>query len=140
MRDKVVIIPDSFKGSMTSNEVADIIEIQAKKYTSSECVKLPIADGGEGSVNCILSARSGYKEYATVKSPENMDIQAYYGITDDDTAIIEIAESSGITKQNTYDALNATSYVFGQLIKAALKKGRKKINLCLGGSATTDCG
>lgn len=125
---------------MSSNEVTDVIETQVKRYTNRECIRIPIADGGEGSIDCILASLGGRKEYVTVKSPENLNISAFYGITGDQTAIIEIAESSGITKQTTFNATEATTYGFGQLIKDALDKGCRTIYLCLGGSATTDCG
>lgn len=140
MGENIIIIPDSFKGSMSSGKVADIIETEAKRYTSCECIKIPIADGGEGSVDCILALLGGRKEYVQVKSPENLDIAAFYGISEDQTAIIEIAESSGITKQTTFQALEATTYGFGQLIMDAFSKGCRKFLLCLGGSATTDGG
>lgn len=140
MDKKIIIIPDSFKGCMSSIEVASIIEEEVTKSTNRKCITLPIADGGEGSVECILASLGGTKEYVLVKSPENRDILAFYGISKDKTAIIEIAESSGITKQTTYQAKEATTYGFGQLILDALNQGCRKFLLCLGGSATTDCG
>lgn len=140
MDKKIIIIPDSFKGCMSSIEVASIIEEEVKQSTNRECITLPIADGGEGSVECILASLGGTKEYVQVKSPENLDILAFYGISKDKTAIIEIAESSGVTKQTTYNAKEATTYGFGQLILDALNQGCRKFLLCLGGSATTDCG
>lgn len=136
----MIIIPDSFKGSMSSGEVANIIAEEAIKYGHPYQCKIPIADGGEGTVDCILATLGGHKEYIQVKSPENVDIKAYYGITDDGIAIIEIAESSGIVKQSSYRALEATTYGFGQLILDALNKGCRRFLLALGGSATTDCG
>lgn len=138
--EDIIIIPDSFKGSMTSIKVSDIIEESIKKYVEINTVKIPIADGGEGSTDCILMTLGGEKISVKVKSPENVEINAYYGITKDRIAVIEIAESSGITKQTSFDAKNATTYGFGQLIKDALDKGCRKFLLCLGGSATTDCG
>ncbi len=140
MKGKILIIPDSFKGSMSSVEVASIIEEEAKRLPNVDCISIPIADGGEGSVEGILSALGGEKKYVTVKSPEGIDISAYYGITKQGVAIIEIAESSGLTKQTSFQAMKATTYGFGQLIKAAMDQGCKTIYLCLGGSATTDCG
>ncbi len=138
--NKIIIIPDSFKGSMSAVEVADIIAEEAAKAGFENCIKIPIADGGEGSVECVLAGLGGCKEYVSVKSPEYKDITAYYGITEDETAIIEIAESSGITKQSSYQATEATTYGFGQLIFDALNKNCRSFLLCLGGSATTDCG
>lgn len=140
MEKQIIIIPDSFKGSMTSVEVADILASSARQHTGKTCIQIPIADGGEGSVDCILSALGGTKRFVRVKSPENLDIMAYYGVTLEGTAVIEIAESSGLTKQSTFRALRATTYGFGELIKDALDFGLRQFLLCLGGSATTDCG
>lgn len=140
LKDKILIIPDSFKGSMSSAEVASIIEDEVKRFPNVDCVSIPIADGGEGSVESILSALGGEKKYVTVKSPENIDISAFFGITNQGVAIIEIAESSGLTKQTSFQVMKATTFGFGQLIKAAMDQGCETIYLCLGGSATTDCG
>ena len=137
---KVIVIPDSFKGSMSSPEVADILAAAAMKYVKCDVIKIPIADGGEGSVDCILRAKGGTRRLATVHSPEGTLIEAAFGIVDGNTAVIEIAESSGLTKQTGFHALDATTYGFGELIKAALDAGCRNFFLCLGGSATTDCG
>lgn len=136
----IIVIPDSFKGSMTSTEVTDIICDELSKVTDENIIKIPIADGGEGSTDCILATLGGKKVTVTVKSPEMKNIEASYGITENGLAVIEIAESSGITKQTSFDAKNATTYGFGQLIKDALDKGCREFLLCLGGSATSDCG
>lgn len=138
MKRKIVVIPDSFKGSMTSTQVADIIGDVIEKETSYETVRIPIADGGEGSTDCILRSLGGEKTKMLVEGPEHKAIESCYGMTKDGTAIIEIAESSGITKQSSYDALGATTYGFGELILDALDEGVRKFLLCLGGSATTD--
>lgn len=139
---KVIIIPDSFKGSMSSETVADIIEKVICEKTDYETVKIPIADGGEGSTSCILNSLGGNERTIKVQSPEGVPIQATYGILSDMTAVIEIAESSGLTKQKSFAAGKATSFGFGQLIKDALDFGCRNFLLCLGGSATTDaaCG
>lgn len=137
---KVIVVPDSFKGSMTSREVADILAASAKQYLKCETVRLPIADGGEGSLECILRAKGGNRKLVRVHSPENKLIEAAYGILEDGTAVIEIAQSSGLTRQTGFHALDATTYGFGELITAALNAGYRKFYLCLGGSATTDCG
>lgn len=137
---KVIVIPDSFKGSMSSQEVADILTTSAMKYLKCDVIKIPIADGGEGSVDCILRAKGGTRKLAKVHSPEGALIEAAFGIIDDHTAVIEIAESSGLTKQTGFHALEASTYGFGELIRAALEIGCRNFFLCLGGSATTDCG
>mgnify|MGYP004504438343 CR=1 FL=1 len=137
---KIIIIPDSFKGSMSSPEVADILAAAATKYLKCDVIKIPIADGGEGSVDCILRAKGGTRRLVKVHSPEGVLIEAAFGIVDEHTAVIEIAESSGLTKQTGFHALDATTYGFGELIKAALDMDCRNFFLCLGGSATTDCG
>lgn len=136
---KVVVIPDSFKGSMSSEKVADIIGEVFDANPGYEAVRIPIADGGEGSTNCIFRSMGGEKVTVKVTSPEGKPLEAFYLITPDKKAVIEIAESSGITKQTSFDALRATTFGFGELIKNALDKGIRSFLLCLGGSATTDC-
>lgn len=125
---------------MSSETVADIIADAVRKETSCEPIKLPIADGGEGSTACVIKSLGGELKKARVHSPENQIIEAVYGITKDNIAVIEIAESSGITKQSKLNPMTATTYGFGELIKEALDEGVRKFLLCLGGSATTDCG
>ncbi len=137
---KVIVIPDSFKGSMSSQEVTDILVESIEEHLKCEIIRLPIADGGEGSVDCILRAKGGSRKVVMVHSPEGKWIEAAYGILPDGTAVLEIAESSGLTKQTGFRALEASTYGFGELIKAALDEGCRKFFLCLGGSATTDCG
>lgn len=142
MAGKIIIMPDSFKGSMTAKEVADILCEQAEKYTDKDVKAFPIADGGEGSIDCILSFTGGERIEVQVHSPEWKMIPAYYGVTEDNRGIIEFAQSSGLTKQTSFAATKATSYGFGELIKDALERGIREFILCLGGSATTDgaCG
>lgn len=137
---KVIVIPDSFKGSMSSQEAADILATAAEKYLSCDIVKIPIADGGEGSIDCILHTKGGTKKLVKVHSPEGLIIEAAFGVTDERIAVLEIAESSGLTKQTSFHALTASTYGFGELIKSALDMGYRDFFLCLGGSATTDCG
>jgi len=138
---KIIIAPDSFKGSLTSRQVADIIASEiASALPGCEIVSMPIADGGEGSVETILSALGGEMHTAKVRSPDDREISAGYGIAQDGTAIIEMAQSSGITKQNGLHPMTSTTYGFGQLIVDALERGAMEFMLCIGGSATTDGG
>ena len=139
--NKVIIAPDSFKGNLTARQVADIIaeEINAG-FPGCGIVKMPIADGGEGSVDAILSAIGGETFTVLVRSPDFRRIEASYGIADNATAIIEMAQSSGITKQIGLHPMTSTTYGFGQLILAALNRGAREFTLCIGGSATTDGG
>lgn len=136
---KIGIIPDSFKGSMSSEVVASTIERVAKEVFSCETSAMPIADGGEGSTKVILAKTGGKLVSVKVLSPERKEIEAYFGVMTDGTCVIEIAESSGLAKQTSFEAMEATTYGFGQLILAALEQGYREFLLCLGGSATTDC-
>ncbi len=139
MGKKIIIVPDSFKGSMTSAEVAGIIADAAHK-AGFEALAIPLADGGEGSIDCILRIKGGEKIDITVQGPEGSPVKASYGITPDDTAVIEIAESTGITKQSSLHPMTANTFGFGEMIRDALDKNLRKFLLCLGGSASTDCG
>ena len=138
---RVVIAPDSFKGTLSAVEVCGIISAELKKrYTDIYVMEIPVADGGEGTVDAFLYASGGDRVYCTVKSPLGRDIRACYGILPDGTAIIEMAQASGIMIEKDNDALRASTYGTGQLISDALTRGCRKILIGIGGSATTDGG
>lgn len=141
---KVVIAPDSFKGSLSAKDVADAIEKGFKKVDSSiEVVKVPMADGGEGTVESLVDATNGNLVYATVRNPLFREIEAFYGILGDgETAIIEMASASGLPliAAEERNPLVTSTYGTGQLIMDAVEKGCKKIIMGLGGSATNDGG
>lgn len=139
---KILLIPDSFKGTMSSIEICEIMEQAIQKFfPETKVVGIPVADGGEGSVDAFLTAVGGRKVTHTVKDPYFNDIQAFYGILPDDTAVIEMAAAAGLPLVG--DRLRAektTTYGVGQLIEHAAKAGCKKIIVGLGGSATNDGG
>lgn len=139
---KVVIIPDSFKGTMTSKEICDIIGRTVKKYyPDCNIVSVPVADGGEGSVDCFLTAVGGKKVYVDVKGPYFENISVYYGIIGEDTAVIEMASCAGLPLvEGRENPMKTTTYGVGQLILHAAENGCKKIILGLGGSCTNDGG
>ena len=138
---KVVIVPDSFKGTLSATEVCNIVSACLKeRYPGLEVIRIPVADGGEGTVEALLTAMGGKKIYCTVKSPLGRDISAYYGVLPDGTAVIETAQASGITIEKENNALKSSTYGTGQLILDALNKGIKNILIGIGGSATTDGG
>ena len=137
---KVIIIPDSFKGSLSSSEAAGILNDVILTAAGHETLCVPMADGGEGSTECIIKAMGGEIKETVVHAPDNRLITAHYGITLNRTAVVEIAESSGITKVLNNDAPDASTYGFGELILKCLDEGLRDFLLCLGGSATTDCG
>jgi len=139
---KVIIAPDSFKGALSAGEAADIIAGEIHKaFPDCEVIKMPIADGGEGSVDAVLSAIGGRILSADVLSPDKRQIEATYGIAGNGLAIIEMAQSSGITRQLELNPMTSNTYGFGELILAAINNiTKKEFTLCIGGSATTDGG
>lgn len=141
---KIVIAPDSFKESLTALEVADSIETGFKQiYPDAEYVKVPMADGGEGSVQSLIDATQGSLIEVEVTAPLGNKTTAFLGVSGDKkTAFIEMAAASGLhlvpfAKRNP---LKTTSYGTGELIKKALDLGVQKILLGIGGSATNDAG
>ncbi|MCL2343097.1 MAG: glycerate kinase [Firmicutes bacterium] len=138
---KFLFAPDSFKGSLSSHEVIDCLTTAAGAvFPGAEIVGIPIADGGEGTVDSFLTACPGEKVYVGVRSPEGKSVTAYYGSLNDGTAVIEMAQASGLGLANAdKNPLYTTSYGTGELIAHALKR-HKKIIIGIGGSATNDGG
>ncbi|MGF1695361.1 glycerate kinase [Vibrio lamellibrachiae] len=141
---KVVIAPDSYKESLTAMEVATAIERGFKKIMpNAEYVKLPMADGGEGTVQSLVDATGGVIVKQRVTGPLGDTVEGFFGLVGDgSTAIIEMAAASGLdlVERNKRNPLITTSYGTGELIKGALDKGVKHIIIGLGGSATNDGG
>lgn len=140
---KIVIAPDSFKGTLSSIEVCEIIERAIKKISPETIViKVPIADGGEGLVEAFLYAKGGAKVYTEVNDPFMHPVNACYAVLNDGiTAIIEMAQASGLPLVgDKMDPMRATTYGTGELILDAVNKGCQKIILGIGGSATVDGG
>lgn len=141
---RVLIAPDSFKGSLSSMEVIDIVERAVRRnFKGADIIKLPIADGGEGTVEAIVTACAGAYREVTVLDPLLRQVTARYGIINNGkTAVIEMAEASGIMllKQGELNPLIATSYGTGQLIREALDEGIRDIIIGIGGSGTNDGG
>lgn len=140
---KVVLIPDSFKGTMSSTQICETLDaVIHKHYPEAEVVSIPVADGGEGSVDCFLTALSGEKVEMKVKGPFMEDTSAYYGLIDQGkTAVIEMAAAAGLPLvEDRKDPRKTTTYGVGELILDAAKKGVEKIIVGLGGSSTNDGG
>ncbi len=143
MIKKIVIAPDSFKGTMSSIEVCNIVENAVKSiFPDIKTVKIPIADGGEGTVDAFLSAIGGDRIHARVKGPLFGEVDAFYGILPDKTtAVIEMAAASGLPLAgDDKDPWLTTTYGTGELMKNALSRGCRKIIIGIGGSATNDGG
>lgn len=140
---KVIIIPDSFKGTLSSMQICKIIGGKVKEhFPGCEIVSVPVADGGEGSVDCFITALGGEKVNVTAKNPYFEDMRAFYGIIDNgNTAVIEMAACSGLPLvEGRKDPRKTTTYGVGQLILDAAGRGVKKIIVGLGGSCTNDGG
>ena len=141
---KIVIAPDSFKGSLTAAEAAEAIETGFRAvYPDAEYVKVPMADGGEGTVQSLVDATSGTIITQLVSGPMGDMVAGFFGILGDrQTAVIEMAAASGIhwVRPKERDVYLASSFGTGQLINAALDRGCDKLIVGLGGSATNDGG
>lgn len=138
---KIVLIPDSFKGTMTSKRVCEIMKKTIEKEIDAQVITLPVADGGEGSVDAFLSALGGEKITCYVAGPYFEEIESFYGVLPDGTAIIEMAACAGLPLvEGRENPMVTTTLGVGQLIHHAIKKGCKKIILGLGGSCTNDGG
>lgn len=141
---KFVLAPDSFKESMTAKEVADAMEKGIKRIIpDANCIKVPMADGGEGTTQSLVDATNGELHKVEVMGPLGENVQAVLGILGDGkTAVIEMASASGLqlVSKEKRNPLIATSYGTGQLIKAALNMGVKHLVIGIGGSATNDGG
>lgn len=145
MREKTfVLAPDSFKESMTAKEVCIAMEKGLRKvYPKSNYVHVPMADGGEGTVQSLVDASGGQIHYKEVMGPLGQPVTAKYGILGDGkTAAIEMASASGIhlVTKETKNPLITTTYGTGELIRECLDKGIKQIVIGIGGSATNDGG
>lgn len=143
----IVIAPDSFKGTLSSEQIIEIVSAEARRhFPDAKITGVPIADGGEGTVHAVLSSRRGSLRSVSVKNPLFETIKASYGILEDSSgnpsAIIEMAAASGLTllPVSQRSALTTTSYGTGELIADALKQGIRNITVAIGGSATNDGG
>jgi glycerate kinase len=141
---KVVIAPDSFKESLTAKQVSDAIKAGlARVWHDAEFVTVPVADGGEGTVQSLIDATQGEQVFTNVIGPLGNEVRAFYGILGDgETAVIEMAEASGLhlVPTEARDPKLTSSFGTGQLIKHALERGIQRLIIGLGGSATNDGG
>ncbi|BDU38267.1 glycerate kinase [Vibrio nigripulchritudo] len=141
---KVVIAPDSFKESLTAKEVCQAIESGFRRvWADSEFVHVPVADGGEGTVQSLVDATQGKLVHLAVTGPLGNSVDAFYGLLgDNQTAVIEMAAASGLhhVSLSQRDPKLTTSFGTGQLINHALEHGARKLIIGLGGSATNDGG
>ncbi len=141
---KIVLAPDSFKENLTSLQVAAAFEKGIKRVLpKANCIKVPMADGGEGTVQALVDATGGKFARKRVTGPMGDPVLARYGLLPDcETAVIEMAAASGLplVRDEEKNPMKSTSYGTGELILDAVKRGATKIILGIGGSATNDGG
>lgn len=139
---KVLVCPDKFKGSLTADEVCNAIQLGLKNFDQSvEVVKLPLADGGEGTLDLLETVLDLKREHVAVNDPLSRTITTYY-LRNDSTAFIEMAKASGLQllANKERNPLHTSTFGTGQLIAHALDQGVDEIFLLIGGSATNDGG
>ena len=140
---RVILAPDSFKGSLKATEIVQIMrETVAAHFPDCDIRGIPVADGGEGTVDALLTACGGRGEPVTVTGPMGDRVSATIGwLPDGQTAVLEMAQASGLPLvRGALDPLRATSRGSGELLAHALRKGAQKVLMGLGGSATNDGG
>lgn len=138
---KCIVMPDSFKGSISSIDACHIIQ-EAILAHQPDCVVdlIPVADGGEGTVDCFLEALGGEKVTVAVSGPFGEPVEAYYARCGN-IAIIEMAQAAGLPQaEGRLNPAKATTYGVGELIQHAAEQGASEIYLGLGGSCTNDAG
>ena len=141
---KIVIAPDSFKECLSATDVATAIETGMRRVLpSAEFIKVPVADGGEGTLQALVDGTAGRFYSRTVTGPLGKPVEARFGVLGDDkTAVIEMAEASGLERilPHLRNPLLTTTYGTGELIREALSLGVSRIIVAIGGSATNDGG
>lgn len=144
MLKKIVVASDSFKGSLTSLDVAQNVEKAIREvYPLCDVLKVNVADGGEGTMEALQQTLGGVRVSLVVKDPLGRDIEATYVILNDGiTAVVEMSAASGLPllKSDERNPLKTSTYGTGQLICDALDRGCRKILVGIGGSATNDAG
>ncbi len=140
---KFLFASDSFKGSLTSEQQIGILtEAAGEIFPGCECKGVPIADGGEGTVDAVTAVTGGQIRRVKVHGPLMEETTAFYGVFNGDSAIIEMAAASGLpmVPEDLRNPLNTTTYGTGELIRDALDQGLRRISVAIGGSATNDGG
>ena len=139
---KFVLVPDSFKGTMSSAQVCAAMEAGIRTvFPEAAVVSLPVADGGEGSTDAFLTALGGEKVSLRVTGPQGTELDSFYALLPDGTAVIEMAAAAGLPQMTgEKDPEKTTTYGVGELLRHAANHGAKRAVMCLGGSATNDGG
>jgi len=140
---KLLFASDSYKGSLSCGRIIELLTKAAKEVMpDSVCTGIPVADGGEGTVDAVLSAVGGERIFLNVHGPLMEIVKASYGIFDGNRAIIEMSAASGLplVPQDKRNPLKTTTYGTGEMILDALRRGCTDITVAIGGSATNDGG
>lgn len=140
---KIILAPDSFKGTMRSIEICRIMKREAQKaFPGCEILSIPVADGGEGTVESMLAAAGGRRVRVTVQGPRSEPVESFYGrLPGGKRAVIEMAAAAGLPLvKGCEDPTVTTTYGVGMLMQHAVRKGAREILLGLGGSCTNDGG
>lgn len=141
---RVVVAPDSYKGSMTAAEAAEAMARGVRRlWPDAEVTMVPMADGGEGTVQALVDATGGQVVTTTVTGPLGEPVEAFFGIMGDgETAVVEMAAASGLplVPVELRNPLRTTTYGTGELIRQALDRGARRLIIGIGGSATNDGG
>lgn len=139
---KVIIAPDSFKGTMSAREVCRILSEEVKKICpDAEVICIPMSDGGEGMSESYVSLIGGELRFKEVTGPLGWFVDAEYGILPDGTAVMEMASCAGLPlMKGNLQPLHATTWGVGELMVHIAAQGCRKLLIGLGGSATNDCG
>lgn len=138
---KMVFASDSFKGSLRAVQIARLLQEEAEAcFPGVETVSVPVADGGEGTVDALLAAQGGTLHQIEVTGPDGRPVTACYGLLKNGAAVLEMAQASGLPLMKTKDPLHATSRGTGELLLHALRHGARRVLFGIGGSATNDGG
>ncbi|QQE79677.1 glycerate kinase [Alicyclobacillus sp. SO9] len=141
---KVVVALDSYKGSLTAVETCNIVaQAVSEAIPEVEVIKVPMADGGEGTLSALVQASDGFKVPLKILGPLLQPVDTYYGVLGDNkTVVIEAASIVGLTmiEESQRDVMRASTYGMGQTLKSALDDGYQKFIFALGGSVTNDGG
>lgn len=140
--ERYVLVPVSFKGTMTSVEICDILREEIlRAKPAAEVVSIPVADGGEGSVEAFLAAVGGQRIQVPCHGPHMEEMTGFYGMLPDGTAVVEMAAAAGLPLVGgRLEPDRTTTFGVGELMADAAERGARRIVLGLGGSATNDGG
>lgn len=140
---KLLFASDSFKGSLSSEQIINLLSDSANRiFPGCETLGVPVADGGEGTVDAVIAVTKGELRSVKVHGPLMEETQAIYGVFHEDSAIIEMAAASGLpmVPSEKRNPLHTTTCGTGELIKDALDNGYRRLSIAIGGSATNDGG